>query len=250
MIDLYHGKLGALEGYVTSGATESNLYSTWVGRKYLEQFVKIHTICVVKTNLTHYSIRKSADIVNCPEFITPLERTGWGMSPKGLEKTVLKLYKGGFRGFLLPLTMGYTATGTSDDIGAVVRVANQILHAHRDIKIYIWIDAALNGLIEPFVADAFTPFSSPLVQTVVVDFHKLGHVPYPAGIIIYRKTLRKLVEKPVDYFPETDNTVLGSRTGVAPAAIWTMISYFGKLGYKNLIDKQLYLKQLFITQLL
>src|SRR5579872_6886867 len=36
MINLYQGKPGNYEGYITSGATEGNLYCAWLGKKFLQ----------------------------------------------------------------------------------------------------------------------------------------------------------------------------------------------------------------------
>lgn len=249
MINLYHGEGNNLEGYVTSGGTEANIFSAWTGRKFLEKegYTK-NKICLIKTNLTHYSVEKAADIVNVPTFVTPLNRESWGMDSLVLRKTVEELLKKGYQGFLLPLTIGYTATGTADPYAEICRLV-KVFEKDYKIKFFVWIDAALNGLIEPFLNNKFSPFSSPLVQTFLVDFHKFGFVPLPAGIILYQKNLRKLIEKPIDYLTLKDNTVLGSRPGTAPVACWTAIHSLGKQGYKEIIEECLAVKTPFLKKI-
>ena len=68
MTNLYHADGQNLEGYMTSGGTEGNIFSAWVGRKYLEKNINSKQICLVKNSLTHYSITKAADIININSF--------------------------------------------------------------------------------------------------------------------------------------------------------------------------------------
>ncbi|MFZ5845153.1 MAG: pyridoxal-dependent decarboxylase [Patescibacteria group bacterium] len=246
IIHLYRGDQSQLEGYVTSGATEANLYSAWAGRKYLERFVHSNKICLLLTDLTHYSLKKVASIIGVPTFTIPLSPRNWGLSTHGLNQSTKRLYQQGFKAFLLPLTLGYSLTGTSDDILACLKTILKLKRSLPGGHFFVWIDAALNGLVLPFVQKEFAPFASSLVQTFVVDYHKFGQVPYPAGIVLYRKALRQLIEQEIDYLPETDSTVSGSRPGVAAAAIWTVMHSLGKEGYRRLTQSCLANKKLFL----
>jgi len=247
MIDLYHGKLNQLEGYLTSGGTEGNLFLAWTGRKYLEKRVKKERICLLRTDLTHYSVRKAADIIGVSDFIIPLSPRNWNIDAEGLENTINKLYRRGFKGFLLPLTLGYTLTGTCDNINLVVSVVQAVQRKRPDCVFFLWIDAALSGLIIPFLNSEFSPFFNKMIQGLVVDYHKFGLVPYPGGVVIYRRNLRHLIEKTIDYLPEKDNTVSGSRSGISAVAIWSMMHYFGSQGYKKLVKKCLANKRYFCS---
>lgn len=246
MIHLYKGNPSTIEGYITSGASEATLYSTWVGKKYLEQFCHSKEICLVKTNLTHHSAAKFSDMMQLNEFITPLNSVNWNIDKQSLIKTIEEAISKGYKGFILPLTLGYPQTGTCDDINTTAETIKTFRTKHKNIHFFVWIDAAFNGLIVPFIDNHFSPFSSRLIQSIAVDFHKFGLVPYSAGIILYRKKLRKLIEKSIDYLPEKDNTVLGSRSGLPAVSIWAMIHALGIKGYKNLICVQLANKDFFI----
>lgn len=236
MIDLYSGKKRELEGYFTSGGTEGNIFSSWLGRKSLEEKgVKDKETCLIKTSLTHYSLDKGADIVNLPSFVTPLNKKSWGMDKTGLEKTVKKLTKKRYKGFLLPLTLGYTLTGSSDPVEDILSGVEK-MEKDLNVAFFVWIDAAFNGLTEPFLAEDFTPFDSSYIQTFLTDFHKTGFSPIPSGLILYRKKLRSLIERPVDYIEQKDNTLLGSRTGIAPVSCWVVINSLGREGFKKVIS--------------
>jgi len=249
MIDLYGESSRRIEGYLSSGGTESNLFSIWTGRKYLKGLNKKNKICLLRTSLTHYSITKAADICNIPDYLVPLNREHWNMDKHGLEQEIIRRYRNGYRGFLIPLTTGYTLTGTSDDINGTIKTIEYLNKKLKHFNVFIWIDAALNGLIAPFVTNDFKPFASSYVQTVVVDFHKFGLVPYPAGIILYRKNLRKLIEKTIDYLPEKDSTIAGSRTGISAIAIWAQLHLLGKSGYRYLTERQIKNKKYFIKSI-
>jgi len=250
MINLYHGNHNALEGYITSGGTEGNLFSMWMGRNYLKSKIQQkYSICVIQTDLTHYSITKCADITGINLFTTPLNSKTWNMDPEGLFILIQKLYTIGYRGFLIPLTLGYTQTGTSDDKKAIATIIKKIKNKYKDIYFFLWMDAALNGLIEPFLNNTFRPFTNPYIQTLLVDFHKFAGVPHPAGVILYKKKFRPYIERTINYLPETDATVLGSRPGASAVSIWATICSLGKYGFKKIIQDQLTNKQLFLKNL-
>lgn len=249
MIDLYHGNHRALGGYITSGGTEGNIYALWLGRSYLEQWCEISRISLLTASLTHYSISKAARLCNISEHYIPLNKHTWNIDVTSFESTARSLYAKGYRGFIVPLTLGYTSTGTSDDVDGITKAATACERALPGVKFYFWIDAAYNGLIYPFLSKEFKPFASPYVHAFVVDFQKLGLVPYPAGVVLYRRKLRVLVEKPIDYLEEIDATLLGSRSGIPAISIWMMIHSFGKSGYRKMIMRQTSNKEYLIQKL-
>ena len=235
MVNLYGGKYDEWEGYVTSGATESNIYSAWIARNLLLKKFNSQKICQIVTDLTHYSIFKAADIVGVGIFTTKLNRDSWSMDIDELEKVTENLYKKGYRGFILPLTLGYTQTGTSDDYEEIVARVKEIERKF-GVLFFVSIDAALNGLVYPFTKKIFRPLRNPHVQTFCVDFHKAGMAPIPCGIVIYRKGLRKYIEKEIPYINENDNTLLGTRSGIPPVAAYFTVLTLGKEGTKDMLN--------------
>ncbi len=249
LIDLYRGDQKLLRGYVTTGGTEGNLYFTWLGRENLKKYVKANEICLLKSSLTHYSVRKAGIICDLFQDYIPLNEHSWNIDAEGFEKKVLEMYRKKYKGFVVPLTLGYTSTGTSDDVKSITQKALELQKQHPKINFFFWIDAALNGLILPFTERKFSPFSSPLVQGLIVDFHKFGLVPYSSGVAIYRKKVQKAIIHPVDYLEEQDSTLLGSRSGIPAISIWKMIHIFGKKGYSQQVNLQLNNKNFFIQEI-
>jgi len=249
MINLYHGSRDKIEGYITNGGTEANIFSAWLGRKFFEDKIfNKEKICLIKTSLTHYSIDKAADIVGINTFVSPLNDNSWSLDIDGLKKTVRDLVKQGYKGFLLPLTLGYTLTGASDSFESICSQVRQMKKEFKQIDFFIWFDAALNGLVEPFLNPSFNPFICSEVKTFLTDFHKFGFAPIPAGLVLYRRELRKLIEKPIAYLDEKDNTLSGSRSGITPVFCWTIINRLGKSGFKKLIIKRMKKKERFMEE--
>ncbi len=248
MTDLYQGSSKKINGYITSGATEGNIYSCWLGRKYLEQYVKKEEICLLRTDLTHFSIRKGGDIIGVQEYIVGLNTKNWNMDIDSLSAKIEDLHKKGYRGFIIPFTLGYTVGGTNDDFTEVAKYLSKI-KKKLNIYFFTWIDAALSGLTYPFLSKNFKPFKNNLIKTIVVDFHKFAGVPFPAGVILYRREMETLIRKNIPYLKEKDDTLLGSRTGISAVAIWVTIQSFGKEGFKKIIFDCLKRKNQFINMI-
>jgi len=211
-----------IEGYVTSGGTESNLFLMWMGREYLKEKNNSRPI-LLATDFTHYSINKSARILDIDSFIVKVDKKNWGMSLLDLEKVVLKFIKNKKCSFLLPITIGYSSTGASDPLKKIVELIKKLKKKHSNLKCFIWVDAAAQGLPKSFLESNFRPMESDLIKGYVVDFHKHGDTPLPSGIVLYKNNLRKLIEVPIPYLFENDSTILGSRPGSSALSIWANI---------------------------
>jgi tyrosine decarboxylase/aspartate 1-decarboxylase len=248
VIDLYHESPKKINGYITSGATEGNIYSCWLGRKYLEKYVKKEEICLLRTDLTHFSIHKGGDIIGVQDYIVGLNGKNWNMDINSLSVTIEDLYKKGYRGFIIPFTLGYTVGGTNDDFTEIAKYLTKIKKKF-NIYFFTWIDAALSGLTYPFLTKNFNPFKNKIIKTIVVDFHKFAGVPFPAGVILYRREMETLIRKKIPYLKEKDDTLLGSRTGIPAVAIWVTIQSFGKVGFKKIIFDCLKRKNQFINMI-
>lgn len=236
LIDLFGGKQSQWEGYVTSGATEANIFSAWVGRILLEKLYERSKICLISNSLSHYSIIKSSDVVGIDNIPTAIDRKSWSMDLVDLKANVTRLSKKGYKGFIIPLTVGYAQTGTSDDYQKLIGMLRKLEYDLR-INTFNWVDAALSGLVLPFTTSLFLPLKNTRIQTFCVDFHKAGMVPIPCGVILHRRSLRKNVERSIPYIHEDDNTLLGSRSGISPVVAYAIIRLLGKNGLREVARK-------------
>jgi len=246
-LELYGASSQIFTGYVTSGGTEGNIMAVWMGRNFLQRSIPIGQIRVIKTSLTHYSVAKAVNLCGLKAELTPLT-SEWSIDSEGLATTLENLLKQKIQGFLVSLTIGYTVTGTADNLKAVEAVIIKFQQEHPQTKFYVWVDAALNGLIEPAISNHWLK-NNRIVQTVVVDYHKFGLAPYPASLLLYRQQLKKYIEQPIGYLSETDTTLSGSRSGLPAASIWAVTQALGKSGYQQLLAEQLDNKKMFETGL-
>jgi glutamate/tyrosine decarboxylase-like PLP-dependent enzyme len=249
LINLYHAQNKNIEGYITSGGTEGNLYMVWLGKSHISRYVKLDQMCLFRTNLTHYSIDKACRMYSIGQTIISLNKNTWTMDSSSLARSMNDKYKTGIRGFIISLTLGYTETGSSVNIRDILIAVEIVRKQHKNIHISIIIDAAFDGLVLPFITEDFQPFIDRNIHAISIDFSKFMAVPYPAGAVLYQKQLRKLIEKKVPVFTMKDNTITGSRPGAPVAAIWAVIHQSGKQKFKEIITKQIKLKQMFIIKM-
>lgn len=235
-------------GYTTTGATEANIFSAWIGRNYLKSKMSSGKICIVVNSLTHYSIKKAASIIDIPVFEIGIDRKKWTINPNILRNKIVELNKKGYKGFLIPITLGYTQTGTNDDYVTITKIIAR-LQKETDVLTFIWVDAAINGLVLPFTRNKFLPLRTSLIKTFILDFHKTGMCPIPSGLVLYRSSLVKYISQKVAYIDEGDNTLLGSRSGASPAAMLSVINSLGKNGLRKIIYKSIENKDDFISSL-
>lgn len=225
-----------LEGYVTSGGTEANLFLMWVGKKWLTEKRKGESILLL-SDFAHYSLKKAADITSTKIVELPVNDR-YQIDCASLIQIINKQILCGNLSFLLPLTVGYSSTGTSDSIDEIVNLLEQIKAENQEVDFFVWVDGAAQGLIKSHIDLKFKPMANQLIQGYLVDFHKFGGVPVPAGVVLYRPRLRKFFEQKVGYLSELDATLLGSRPGSSVLSIW------GSLIFSSFSDRRRNFKKL------
>jgi glutamate/tyrosine decarboxylase-like PLP-dependent enzyme len=238
-----------VEGYVTSGGTESNLFLMWSGREYLADQSKQNPI-VISSDFTHYSISKAARILNLDHYQVNVNLNLGGYNINFLKKFLVGKIRDGQRSFMLPITIGYSSIGTSDDLTSILELVEVLKHKNKQVKFFIWVDAAAQGLLKSFLDKNYSPFSHELVQGYIVDFHKLGQAPLPSGVVLYKRSLRDYIEKKIDYLEEIDATISGSRPGSSILSIWGLINTKSDESWQKYFMKLERKKRLFIKKLL
>ena len=249
MIDLYNAKDRDLTGYSTTGSTEGNIFSAWLARDWLrKKKIDFNQIRFLSNNLTHYSIRKSAKIVGIKNEIIAVNEKEWNLDCFDLSKKIKKLIKKDIKGFIIPLTLGYTLTGTDDNIEKTVQTIRAIKKEYKHVEFFCWIDAAMSGLINPFTDNSFSPFKYSEIKALAVDFHKFGHTPCPAGLVLHRRKLLNLIAEPIDFLSRNDNTLLSTRTAISPVASLLTILSLGRKGFQEKIQRNLKFKEKFLNK--
>ncbi|GAA3508281.1 glutamate/tyrosine decarboxylase-like PLP-dependent enzyme [Streptosporangium album] len=149
-------------------------------------------------------------------------------------------------------TLGSTGEGSVDDLRGVVRLRDWCERRY-GASFYLHVDAAFGGYcravcldgdgamlpyedvaaasssarVKPEVYEAFRAL--PLADSVTVDPHKGGHVPYPAGGLVLRdrRAAAVIAGRSAYFAQEWDgrpafgtHTLEGARPGAAAAAVW------------------------------
>jgi len=187
----------------------------------------------------HYSWPKSANVFGISEnsiWLTALDRHG-RVSIKSLRANIEKAKKQE-----RPILMNVSVAGTTE-LGSVDSVdeVNDLLKQYRKEEgIHIWhhVDAAYGGYfcstfrsgdseLDDKTVKAFSSISR--ADSVTLDPHKLGFVPYACGAFLVRDAHSYAVshiiapyldeEKDVDY-PTWSTTLEGSRSATGAGAVW------------------------------
>jgi tyrosine decarboxylase/aspartate 1-decarboxylase len=222
-----------VDGYFSSGATESNLMGLWLGRNYLYSRTK-ETPTLLITALAHYSFIKSANIVDITSHDDNVRiikhNRNFEMDVDDLERVIQKLIVEGKKNVIIGLTVGTSACGSIDPIWRVNSIVNKY---SVDLNFYIHVDAAFGGFTVPFVTNnIFIGFEHSNVMSIAIDGHKMGDLPYPSGIFLCRKNLQRYTATHVNYIRgHCDDTVTGSRSSIGPITAYYMFFHHDGLNY-------------------
>ena len=122
---------------------------------------------------------------------------------------------------MIVATVSTTGEGAIDNIRGI----NSIITNYKDrYNFYLHIDAASGSFMIPFVKKTDLTigkcdfgFDIENVDSITLDGHKMGYLPYPSAMIIYQKKYEIVMDIKVDYIKgHHDGTVVGSRNGAFP----------------------------------
>jgi tyrosine decarboxylase/aspartate 1-decarboxylase len=217
-----------VDGYINSGSTEGNIFGLMIGHAYLD--ADINDIVLITSDLAHHSIDKASKLMSIKNFEKIEVNTDFSIDADKLIACLKKYIANGIKKFILVLTSGYTCTGTEDNIFTVNKNIKE-LKSKNNFDIYIHIDAAIGGFVFPFLGSG-NYFHYDLVQSITTDPHKMGYVPFPAGVFLCRTGLQNKVRMKINYVEEIyDDTLIGSRNGASAVAVWATIKALGKEGF-------------------
>jgi len=238
----------SIEGYCTSGGTEATIFLLWLARNKMRSQSGQQPV-VITTAFTHYSVTKAADILSLDVVSVATNPVDYTLSVEALTLVLDKLARSKQTSLAICLTLGYSSTGGCDNITAILKLLGRWQKKYK-AQVFAWIDAAGQGLPLLFLDSHTPPFKSPIIQGYILDYHKLGTTPLPSGVVLYRNSLRKYIEQPIDYLVETDATLLGSRPGSSALAIWGWIISTSQSNLRNQYLQLLRRKNEYLTQLL
>lgn len=204
-------------GYLTSGGTEGNLYGIFVGRQLYPKGL------LYFSKDTHYSISKIARLLRIQPVLVESQKSG-EIDYADLEKKILQ-HKD--LPVILNLNLGTTIKGAVDNVEKVV----EILKRNKIKDFYIHCDAALMGMMLPFLKGAKKADFTMPIGSVAISGHKFIGTHMPVGIVLARRQFVRKIETPIEYIGSVDSTITGCRNGHTPLFLWYAIQTRGMKGF-------------------
>lgn len=216
---LTHAPAQSYWGYVTSGGTEGNMYGIYLARELYPQGI------VYYSEDTHYSVSKILRCLHVRNIMIRSHADGT-IDLDDLAETI-KIHRD-----VPPIVfanVGTTMKGAVDDLAGIHAIMAR--HAVRDY--YVHADAALSGMILPFLD--FPPpwdFRAP-VDSISVSGHKFIGCPFPCGVVLARRSAVDRIARQVEYIGTLDTTLTGSRNSLAPLFLWYAFRSVGLDGFRD-----------------
>ena len=225
-------------GFLVSGGTEANLMALLAARNTKN----ISNPEVVLPESAHFSFTKICGLLGLTPVYASLDGS-YRVDGAAVEKC------------LTSKTVAMVGTAGTAELGAVDPIDQLSEIAVRN-DIYLHVDAALGGLIIPFLEPSDRSgltfdFQLEGVKSVTVDPHKMGMTTLPAGGILFRNnTYLDCIKTETPYLTEKHQcTIVGTRTGAAAAATWAVFESLGCEGLQNITRQCIRLTRLLATKL-
>ena len=197
-------------GYITSGGTEGNLYGILLGRELYPDAI------LYSSKDSHYSVAKAAHLLKIPHVVINSQTNG-EIDYEHLEQELSSRKN---LSAILNLNLGTTFKGAVDKIERAVDILSGL-----KIRFHLHCDGALGGMLLPFIEGAQKiSFKDYPIGSISVSGHKFIGSPIPYGIVLTRQEYVNKNQKSIEYIGSNDNTILGSRSGLAALFLWYAIA--------------------------
>ena len=208
-------------GYCTNGGTEGNMYGLFLAREVYPKGI------VYFSEETHYSVNK---IIKCLNIDSVQVKA----TPEGemdLEHLNQLLIKNKDKPAIMVCNVGTTMTGAIDNLEGI----KKSLKKNGIDESYIHADAALSGMILPFVKKPGAWSFRSGVDSISVSGHKMIGSPIPCGIVLAKSKNIGHISQEVEYVGSKDTTIPGSRNAISPVFLWYQLKKLGFEGFQNMI---------------
>lgn len=218
LADLYHLERDRMHGYATSGGTEGNIFGLYLGR---ESLPGARLYC---SAASHYSVFKAARLLGLPGCTIPVDASG----EMDYDVLARELYLGRSRPAIIVANIGTTMTGAVDQVARIQAVAREVGQR----RLHLHCDAALSGLLLPFLPSAPLFDFRLKIDSLAVSTHKLLGGPIPCGVVLYRAAEAQTLCGDIAYLAADDTTLLGSRDAFSVLVIWKKLQKLGLEGLR------------------
>ena len=208
-------------GYVTSGGTEGNMYGLYMGRELFPDGVTYFS------QDTHYSVVKILGVLKMRNIMIKSQDDG-EIDYDDLYETI-RINRDVPAIFIA--NIGTTMKGAIDDVRKVRHILDDLVV--RDS--YIHADAALSGMILPFVDDP-QPYGFDVgFDSVAVSGHKMVGSPLPCGVALTKREYVARISRSIEYVGVLDTTLSGSRNALTPLMLWYAFERYGMEGFRKMV---------------
>ena len=212
-------------GYVTSGGTEGNMYGLYLARELYPNGMFYFS------EETHYSVLKNVRVLNARHIMIRRQENG----EIDYEDLAAMIRVNRDVPAVIMANVGTTMRGAVDDIPRI----RDILREQAVTSHYIHADAALSGMILPFVQNPQPYGFDAGVDSISVSGHKLIGAPLPCGVVLTRRPYVERVGRAIEYVGVQDTTLSGSRSALAPLMIWYAFAQHGHEGFGAIVARML-----------
>ena len=210
-------------GYVTGGGTEGNMYGIFLGRELHPEGV------VYYSEDTHYSVNKILRCLHVRNIMIKSETDG-RIDLEDLRETI-RIHRDVPP--ILFVNVGTTVKGAVDDLPGI----KKILHDLAITQYYLHVDAALSGMILPFVAHPQPWDFAAGAHSISISGHKMIGAPIPCGVVLAKKKNVERIARQIEYVGTLDTTIPGSRNAFAPLMLWYAFHTVGEAGIRRGVER-------------
>ncbi|MDH5691563.1 MAG: histidine decarboxylase [Gammaproteobacteria bacterium] len=222
-MDFTHATKEKHWGYITNGGTEGNMYGIYLAREILPQGM------VYFSEDTHYSVSKILRLLHARNIMIKSLPNG-EIDYQDLKETV-RIHRD-----VPPIIFANIGTTMKGAVDNVLKI-KEIMEEMAISSYYIHADAALSGMVLPFV-DQPQPFDfSSGVDSISISGHKMIGSPIPCGVVLAKKSNVDRVARSVEYIGTLDTTLSGSRNAITPLFLWYAIKSQGRDGFRKIIQR-------------
>ncbi len=208
-------------GYVTNGGTEGNLYGLYLARELHPKGI------VYYSEDTHYSVAKSLRLLGTRSIMIRSLESG-EIDYADLHET-LRIHRD--CPAIVFCNVGTTMKGAIDDVGRIRAMLDEL----RMTESYIHVDAALSGMILPFVDNPPAWNFKAGADSISTSGHKMIGSPLPCGMVLAKKKNVERIARSVEYVGVLDTTLTGSRNALTPLILWYAMKRLGLSGMKSVV---------------
>lgn len=208
-------------GYVTGGGTEGNMYGLYVARELFPE-----GICYFSED-THYSVAKVLRLQHTRNIMIKSQADGQ-MDYDDLRET-LRIHRDVPP--ILFANIGTTMKGAVDDLAKIRAILDDLAIANA----HIHADAALSGMILPFVEEPQPWCFADGADSISISGHKMLGAPIPCGVVLARKTHVDRIARSIEYIGALDTTIAGSRSAFSPLMLWHRLRTLGEEGLRAMV---------------